>query len=155
MEFIYTLDGAGWALGSIKINSQEAYFSPSYLSDALYILLKSLISVTPDLTPFPVKQATFEWMEEPGGTVWTLERADSKHLNVKISSYEDMYSKKELVTDLNETCLYIEFIQAVIIALDLILQKHGVDGYKEKWINHEFPMKQYLLLKEFIVKASH
>jgi hypothetical protein len=57
-------------------------------------------------------------MEEPGGSVWTLERVDSKHLNVKIISFEDMYSKKELGTGLNETCLFIEFIQAVIIALD-------------------------------------
>ncbi|MDQ0914652.1 hypothetical protein [Paenibacillus sp. V4I5] len=154
MEFIYKLDDAGWALGSIEINSQEAYFSPSYLSDALYELLKSLISITPELVSFPVRHATFEWLEEPGGIVWTLERIDSKNINVKIVSYEDMYSKKELGTDLNETCSFLEFVHAVINTLDLILQKHGVDGYKEKWINHEFPMKQFLLLKGLIVEGD-
>ncbi|WP_171681569.1 hypothetical protein [Paenibacillus planticolens] len=57
MEFKYELCGAGWADGLIEINTNTEYFSASFLSDALYDMLKALISLLPELVPFPVKSA--------------------------------------------------------------------------------------------------
>jgi hypothetical protein len=35
----------------------------------------------------------------------------------------------------------------VVQALDLLLKQYGLEGYKEKWVNHDFPMENYLKLK--------
>jgi hypothetical protein len=142
MEFSYKLSGRGWAEGHIKINSQVVYFTASYQ-------LNCLLAILPDCVAFPQKSKTFEWYEEPGGTVWTLERNDEE-VSIKIVSYEDMYSKKEIGIVFNEVCLMDDFVIAVVNELNMLLKQHGIGGYKESWVNHEFPYNEYLKLKEFI-----
>lgn len=150
MEFKYELSGAGWANGFIEINSNTEYFSASYLSDAMYDLLKALISLLPELSPSPVISAQSQMHEEPGGKDWTLNRIDSCYLNINIVSFEDLVRRKKLTQNFNETCKISEFVKAVITSLDLLLQQHGLEGYKVKWINYDFPKKEYSILKDFL-----
>lgn len=154
MEFKYELSGAGWADVFITINSNTEYLSVSYLTDALHDMLKALISLLPELVPYPVKSAQFEMHEEPGGTVWTLNRKDALHLNINIVSFEDLAQRKKLDQDFNEICKISEFVKAVVSSLDSLLQQHGVDGYKEKWINYGFPKAEYSMLKNYLRRGS-
>ncbi|MGM0885007.1 MAG: hypothetical protein ACQEXQ_28690 [Bacillota bacterium] len=153
LKFKYELSDAGWADGFVEINSSIAYFSASFLTDALYDLLRALISLIPDLTPFSVTTTQFEWHEEPGGTVWKLHRIDEDQLHLEIVSFEDLLRKKELGVEMNETCSLLFLVKVVVEALDLVLKQHGADGYKEKWVNHDFPMEHYMKLKNFVSKA--
>ena len=34
---------------------------------------------------------------------------------------------------------FSEFAGAVLCALDRVLAVHGLDGYKDRWVEHEFP----------------
>lgn len=155
MEFKYELSGVGWADGFIKINTNIEHFSASYLTDALHDMLKAIISLLPELVPYPVKRAQFEIHEEPGGTVWSLYTIDAVHLNINIVSFEDLIQRKELDQDFNETCKISDFVKAVVTSLDLLLQQHGMDGYKAKWINYDFPQKEYSMLKDFLRGGNH
>lgn len=150
MKFKYELSASGWADGFIEINSNVAYFTASYLTDALNDLLKALILLIPDISPYSVASSQFEFHEEPGRTVWKIRRIDKDHMNIEIVSFQDLLRRKELVVDLNETCSIIGFAKVVVYALDLILKQLGQDGYKKKWVNHDFPMEYYLKLKSFV-----
>jgi len=149
LRFKYELTGIGWADGCIEMNSSTVYFATSYITDALDDMLKALNALIPELSSYPVSKTQFEWNEEPGGTVWTLSKIDDS-LHVQITSFEDLRNKKQQVIELDETCSIVEFTGAVVQALDLLLRQNGREGYKEKWVNYDFPMDNYLKLKGFI-----
>ncbi|OME78665.1 hypothetical protein BK120_23285 [Paenibacillus sp. FSL A5-0031] len=153
MRFKYELTGRGWASGFIEMNSNTFYFATSYITDALDEMLKALILLNPELSPFPVSNSQFEWNEEPGGTVWKFRKIDDL-LHVQIMSFENLRNKKQLVIELNESCSILEFSEAVVQALDLLLSLHGKEGYKEKWVNYDFPTNNYLKLKGFVTKKN-
>lgn len=85
-------------------------------------MLKALISLLPERVPYPVISAQFEIHEEPGGTVWTLNRIDALHLNINIVSYEDLAQRKKLDYSFDEMCKISEFVKAVVSSLDSLLQ---------------------------------
>lgn len=153
MRFKYELIGRGWASGFIEMNSNTFYFATSYITDALDEMLKALILLNPELSPFPVSNSQFEWNEEPGGTVWKFRKIDDL-LHVQTMSFENLRNKKQLVIELNESCSILEFSEAVVQALDLLLSIHGKEGYKEKWVNYDFPTNNYLKLKGFVTKKN-
>ncbi|WP_419875145.1 hypothetical protein [Candidatus Pristimantibacillus sp. PTI5] len=111
MRFKYELTGRGWASGFIEMNSNTFYFATSYITDALDEMLKALILLNPELSPFPVSNSQFEWNEEPGGTVWKFRKIDDL-LHVQIMSFENLRYKKQLVIELNESCSITEFSEA-------------------------------------------
>ncbi|MGO4183010.1 hypothetical protein AB4Z17_17620 [Paenibacillus sp. TAF43_2] len=135
------------------MNSNTFYFATSYITDALDEMLKALILLNPELSPFTVSNSQFEWNEEPGGTVWKFRKIDDL-LHVQIMSFENLRNKKQLVIELNESCSILEFSEAVVQALDLLLSLHGKKGYKEKWVNYDFPTNNYLKLKGFVTKKN-
>jgi hypothetical protein len=153
LRFKYELTGRGWVSGFIEMNSNTFYFATSYITDALDEMLKALILLNPELSPFPVSNSQFEWNEEPGGTVWKFRKIDDL-LHVEIMSFENLQNKKQLVIGLNESCSITEFSEAVVQALDLLLSLHGKEGYKEKWVNYDFPTNNYLKLKGFVTKKN-
>jgi len=154
MRFEYELTGIGWANGCIEMNSSTVYFATSYITDALNDMLKALNALIPEVSLYPVSETQFEWNEEPSGTIWTLSKISDDTLRVQIMSFEDLRNKKKQVIGLDETGSILEFTRAVVQALDLLLKQHGREGYKEKWINYEFPMNKYLKLKGFTSKKG-
>ncbi|ACT03185.1 hypothetical protein [Paenibacillus sp. JDR-2] len=154
MRFEYELTGIGWVDGCIEMNSTTFYFATSYITDALNDMLMALNALIPEISPYPVSKAQFKWNEEPGGTVWTLSKIDDDSMRVHIVSFEDLRNKKQQVIELDETCSIQEFSEVVVQALDLLLKQYGRKGYKEKWVNYEFPMDIYLKLKGFTSKKE-
>lgn len=154
MNLKYELTGKGWADGNIEVNSTVVNFTTSYLSDPLLDLLHSLISLIPECVPYPLKKTTFEWYDEPGRYTWKLERINNEQLSIEISNYEDTSSKSKINQHLYEVCNINDFSKTVVKELENILKMHGIKGYKELWVNHEFPIKEFRILKEYIDKIK-
>ncbi|WP_019415135.1 hypothetical protein [Paenisporosarcina sp. TG20] len=152
MKFEYKLIGRGWASGYIEVNSKKFDFTASYLNDALHDLLQSLLIITPDCSPYPVKKSTFELEEEPGGTVWIFKRIDGENLSITIVSYEDLDNKVINQLQFKEVCKLDDLIKEVVKTVSKILKTHGIEGYKESWGNYDFPINEFQILNNYITK---
>lgn len=148
MEFKYQLSDRGWASGIIKINSREFNFIASYLTDPLSDLLKSLITITPGCVPYPMNESTFAMEEEPERSVWKFEKQNDR--DVLITIMIESNSERRIV--FKELCLLNNLIQVVVNSISNLLKKHGVEGYRDIWVNHEFPLMEYQRLYNYISK---
>ncbi|WP_129688995.1 hypothetical protein [Gottfriedia acidiceleris] len=151
MNFTYELSGRGWAVGKIEVNSNVINFTTSYLSNPLLDMLNALLSLIPECVPYPLKQTSFEWYDEPGGSTWKLERIKSSQLSIEIVYYADD-RKSKIVQQMKEVCNIVDFCRTVVNALEKLLKKHGTDAYKELWVNDEFPINKFHMLKEYVNK---
>ncbi|NEW04896.1 hypothetical protein GK047_02545 [Paenibacillus sp. SYP-B3998] len=62
----------------------------------------------------------------------------------------DLMLKESPVLKLDSICPLNDLARAVLIALEILLEKHGVEGYKKLWVLHDFPMNLYLRLKSYL-----
>ncbi|MBH0156896.1 hypothetical protein IHV10_10995 [Fictibacillus sp. 5RED26] len=148
MEFKYQLSGRGWASGSIKINNKEFNFIASYLTDSLSDLLKSLITITPGCVPYPINESTFNMEEEPERLVWKFEKQNDRDVLITIIKVSGI--ERSIV--FKEQCLLSDFIKAVVNSISKLLKKHGIEGYRENWVNHDFPLNEYQRLYNYMSK---
>jgi hypothetical protein len=147
MEFKYELSGRGWVSGSIKVNNKKFNFIASYLTDSLSDLLKSLITIT-CCVPYPIKESTFIMEEEPERLVWIFEKQNDRDVLITIIKVSGI--ERSIV--FKEQCLLSDFIKAVVKSISKLLEKHGLEGYRENWVNHDFPMKEYQMLYNYTSK---
>lgn len=54
----------------------------------------------------------------------------------------------------NKRGRYEEFLGEVISVAQNILFKYGIVGYKEMWIEHNFPLSEFLKLKYYLEHKS-
>jgi hypothetical protein len=148
MEFKYQLSGRGWARGSIRINNKEFNFIASYLTDSLSELLSSLITITPGCVPYPMNESTFIMEEEPERLVWKFEKPNDQDVLITIIKVSE--SERSIV--FKEQCLLSDFIQVVVNSISKLLKKHGIEGYRDIWVNHDFPLNEYQRLYNYISK---
>lgn len=155
MRFQYILSGSGWAEGFIEVNSQRCDFNPSYLTDALGDLLDSFLQILlyePNPKKNHFNKVSFCWDEEPNGTEWILTRLENEKVSLVIKSFNDIYSKstEQGSVVINTICNFTDLLSEIIREVDGLLTKHGIAGYKESWLNHEFPLSSFLRLKHFL-----
>ena len=150
MKFEYILVSSGWADVKLKINDCECIFSPSYVSEPLGDLVDSLLEMIPGFIPEDelMTNVTFHWDEEPTIVRWNFIRQGSELLKIKVTSYEDDLPNGKV--ELNELCNFNAFVNEVVKALEKMLSKHGIVGYKETWSGSDFPISGYLKLKHYI-----
>ena len=48
----------------------------------------------------------------------------------------------------------LAFLRKMITCLSEVLNKYGLEGYKEKWIKYEFPLKSYNELRSILPKIK-
>lgn len=140
IEINYRLTGAGWSECHVTIGTHHANLSASYLSDALGELAHSIV----DLKNGAVESMT-QFEEEPGEYRWLFYRNDDR-LRVLILSFYDLWANEPDENGkviLDAQCSFTAFTSALVVALKRVLDEHGVEGYKAKWIEHEFPMDSY------------
>lgn len=147
MKFKYCLESAGWAYGFIEVNSQRVDFSPSYLSDAFGDLLRGLV----DLLKGEAR-AIFLWDEEPRGLKWKLALRDPNTLSLIITEYDDTFriDQQEGVNVIDTNYNFLEFIREIVKEAEQLLLTHGIVGYQDSWVEHEFPLSSYLQLRYFL-----
>lgn len=152
MQFKYELSGHGWAKGFIELHSQKCEFNPSYLTDAFGDLLQGLLDLING-----ENRTTFLWDEEPRGLQWTLILHDNHTLSLTITEFMDTFvdlDEQEGKVVVDTTCHFPDFIKMVINEADHLLKKYGIVGYRKSWIEHDFPLSNYLQLKYFIAKGE-
>lgn len=141
MNIEYKLDGTGWAECIITVGDQTCTTTASYLSDALKSFVQATISI---LKGAHVEKFRFD--EEPGEYRWLLNTISPNELNITILDFNELWGDKpdtEGKEIFKTTVCTQEFSIALKKAMDHLIQEHGLSGYKEKWSEHEFPIKEY------------
>ena len=86
---------------------------------------------------------TTNFDEEPGEYRWVIERVDGTDISLQVLEFDELWGNKpnaEGKVLLQTTCHPLVF---------------GEAGYKERWVEHEFPFKQLELLASYIAVWQH
>jgi hypothetical protein len=145
VAIIYSLTGRGWAECVVEINDRQVHLIASYLSDALADLLYAVESVVRG-----IEDATALFIDEPGEYRWRLRRISPDRIWVQIIAFDECWSKRpdeEGKLILDAECRLRTFAGAVLSASQQVLATHGFDGYREQWVNHDFPIELQTKLK--------
>ncbi len=151
LKFEYRLSGLGWADGFIEVKEQQCYFTASYLTNALDDFLEAIISITPSCVPHDElqQQSTFQFCAEPSGTRWILKRVKNDHIYVQVISYKDIDHEIDPEKEMEIEIPLLQFVEIVVKELDLLIKTHGLVGYRECWYEHDFPLTNFLKLKNY------
>jgi hypothetical protein len=146
MDFTYTLDGSGWATTTLTVSDQSVSMTVSYLHDSLRELAVSILRLRAGES-----EAKVIFMDEPGEHHLILKRV-GENVEIEVIWFDDWASWKltpdtEPRRTLTATVPLAEFHHAVTNALAGLLDAFGLEGYKEKWIEHEFPLKEFETLR--------
>lgn len=151
MHVAYKLTGTGWAECALEIDGQVAVVTASYLSDALSILLQSVIDLIKG-----GKEAIASFEEEPGEYRWCFRRVDEQRITLRILWFEDLWDQApagqgRLVFEAE--CRLRTFAGAILSTSQRLLAEHGFAGYKEKWVKHDFPIGLMNELKRLLAEG--
>jgi len=151
MKFTYTLTGTGWSECSIEIDSQKCVFRPGYITDALGGLLQALVNINPLYTEntYIKHGSTLFWEEEPNGVYWDMRYVENGNMQLKIEYEDEGNDEEELKTVLYTECSYDVFLNEVLQETEKLLKEYGIVGYKEMWVDHDFPLANFLKLKYY------
>ena len=146
VSFEYKLTGRGWSECTVEIDNKSASLTASFLSDALTNLLDAVISIVQGND-----EATVLFMEEPGEYRWLFKRMSEEKLSVQILWFDEASSNRsdlEGKVILETECRLRTFAGAILSASQQVLVMYGLEGYREKWVHHDFPMTSQAKLKE-------
>ena len=152
MKLEYEITGAGWADATIHGKDSSANVSASYLSDALGNFARGILAVLHD-----TGEARFSFDEEPGEFRWIFKKIEDSKYRLTILEFHELWGNKPDIKGkkvFEETCSSHEFGMMALKALEDVLYHHGEKGYKEKWIEHEFPMSELNQIREIIKPKS-
>ncbi|MEH6943784.1 hypothetical protein V7014_18465 [Bacillus sp. JJ722] len=147
------MDGAGWANCHIEIDSKQCSFSPSYLTNALGDLLQALLEINPLYTEeaYIVNGTHFFWDEEPEQIEWNFRYLFDGKMSLRVTSHKEVSDTEILEkVELSTNCSYDEFLGEVLNEVERILKEYGIIGYKNMWIEHDFPLSTFLQLKYYL-----
>ena len=138
MEFSYRLGEAGWATVSLQQGECHYQLMVSYLSNALEDLTNATNAMLAGSD-----HETVVLMAEPGEHHLLLNRLDDDLL-VEVRWFDSWASKGMHPSNAYEVRFMasvpeIQFSAQVHQSLATILTLYGVEGYRDKWIDHEFP----------------
>ncbi|MCC7037934.1 MAG: hypothetical protein IT560_11595 [Alphaproteobacteria bacterium] len=141
MNIDYKLTGLGWAECAIEINRTQCTTTASYLSDCLKYFIDATCSILKGND-----ESRFSFDEEPGEYRWILHSLSENTVKITIIAFAELWGE---MADSDGTVIFQaetskhSFATELKAALDRLLVLHGVEGYKEKWNEHEFPIISY------------
>ena len=148
-SFSYKLSGCGWADASVSSGGSALTMTVSYLSDALGDLARAVISL---LSEHAVGKVICSWQDEPGEYRWMMLR-EGDAVRVQIVMFDDCFSRKDCAKGrrlIRWECSLLRLATQVKGQMHQLLNDLGEDGYKERWVNHDFPMQEFMRLSELI-----
>jgi hypothetical protein len=152
MEIVYQLAGAGWADARITDGVNFRNMSVSYLSDALGDMAKAALNILRG-----ENEASFAFEDEPGEHLWLLTREANHSLRIKILWCDDTFGserQKHRSEVFATECTVLDFVSQVSAILDHILTDEGIEGYKQRWTNHDFPIEIFNELQRLLALQS-
>lgn len=131
MKLRYDLTGTGWADCTIAIGEATATVTASYLSDALDDLVGAVVALL-----CGDEQSTASFAEEPGEYRWEFARKGPDGVIIRIR-FLGAGSDNQPIFDA-ETRLRT-LAGALLSELQRLLREYGADGYRQRWVLHDFP----------------
>jgi hypothetical protein len=157
LNFTYCLQSIGWVNIHLQIGESEFYINPSYLTEPLIDLVKSIELLMPECVPLDEvkKVVQFEMDSEPAIHVWKIEKLSEKRIEIEITYYEDGIKSLPGKIEFKQQCDLNEFIESIVNSMETLLKKHGFIGYRKQWYAQEFPLSSYIQLKNYLVQESN
>ena len=141
VRFVYRLTGHGWAEADFHIGGQAARLTASYIGDALGDLLRGTLALARG-----AEQVEVSWAEEPGEFRWRLSARDDASLDVRILRLGRRAEETPPGMPLDPghevlagRCDSHDFFTAITKGATDILNEYGLDGYRERWDQFDFP----------------
>ncbi len=149
MRINYQLAGSGWANAQVSESGRSLEMSASYLSDALGDMAQAAVSL---LTGARV--VTFSFQDEPGEHQWILTRGEFDALYVRVIWFPKTFGSGNKADSGTEVfacdCAVMDFVGQVFSTLNAVHEDEGVEGYKRRWKNNDFPSKSYQELQKLL-----
>jgi hypothetical protein len=148
LTFNYTLGNAGWAKAKIAHQRRSCAMTISYLHDSLEELTAST-----NLLMQGVTEAKVLFMDEPGEHMMFLQIQNENILDIEIRWFDD-WASWDLITDKKYKVVFktqtnfLDFANEVLRNLEKIFRENGMEGYREKWGQSDFPLKGLEKLRE-------
>lgn len=143
----YDLVGTGWSTCVVRDDDKWVELTASYLSDALGNLAATAVILAQG-----ADEARFSFDEEPGEYRWVI-HGRGRDVRVRILAFKKLWGNEP--DEVGEevfatTCDRMVFGRAVLRALERVLEKFGSEGYKEKWVDADFPHREFAELEELV-----
>lgn len=138
VEFSYRLTGTGWSEARIANDKCSTVLTASYLSDALGDLLAAVCDL---LDGAGATGCT--WQEEPGEYRWSLAR-HGEYVAVRV---QDLVLREGAVV-FDALVPLRDFATAIASGAELVLDEHGETGYRERWVEHPFPVEALAAVRD-------
>jgi hypothetical protein len=152
VRLFYDLQEAGWADCTVEIDEHRVTVSASYLSNALDDLSAAVMALLRGAS-----SATAAFAEEPGESRWQFDRESQDQVRLRIfwslHRWEDRPHDPS-VPIFEATCRLRTFAGQLLAELQRLLREFGEDGYKARWIKHEFPKNRLTELQELLANAK-
>jgi hypothetical protein len=148
VQISYDIVGAGWAKCTIRVDDACATVTASYLSDALDDLASA---VAASLRGHP--HATASFTEEPGEYRWIFEPVSEGRVSVRILEFKEMWGGRpdeDGTVIFHAQCRLRTLAGAVLSELQRLERAYGFAGYREKWVEHDFPVLRLAELQELL-----
>jgi len=148
MTFTYQLDGAGWATATIADDGRHRDMTVSYLSDSLYDMAQAAICLLEG-----ADSVRFSFDDEPGEHRCIITRTSDTVAQIRVLWFDELWSNlpdergSQVFTC---ACTIARFCGEVLSCLQRLLADHGLDGYKQLWVEHDFPSEKFERLRALI-----
>jgi len=137
LKLTYNLTGAGWSQLVITVNNKKKILESGYLEDTLGDMVRAAIFVLGGGYRADIH------FEPEVGNIFLLLRLTVWDAVEVIQNDEIVFSEKGLRDSLPS---------AILSMAQEVLDTYGLDGYRGKWIEHEFPKAEMDLLASLINK---
>lgn len=143
----YTVGEAGWADVVIECGGGRAEMAASYLHDSLRDLLSGTNAILAG-----AESITVVFADEPGEHHLNVRRVDRRRIALEVI-WHDRWLRPGMGSGEGTRVLSCESTLAhlggqVLSAATAIIDELGADGYRRKWLNHEFPVEQLEALRK-------
>ena len=145
IEINYSLKDSGWAILELNNGHKVVKFDISYLYDSLKKLAESAI----ELKDKNEKSVIF--MDEPGEH-WLVLKKQGKKIEYELRWYKEwanwnLINEEKFEIKLTGSSTLTQYINEVRRNLISIYYNFGIEQYKKKWVQHDFPLSEYKKLK--------
>ncbi len=145
-SFSYELHRAGWSSAILSDGEQNVSLVASYISDALGDLTRAVLALL-----HGAEGATFTWLSEPGVDEWRVARqGDDVDIVVTVFNDDRRFKARRGEVVFSMRCPLTRLANEVLDELWRLLETVGMDGYKERWQAHDFPLTDYKQLRELL-----
>jgi hypothetical protein len=151
VDISYNLTGTGWAECTLRVDDASVTVTASYLSDALGDLASA---ATAFLRGHPRPTASFT--EEPGEYRWILEPLSGGRVRIRILEFTQMWGRRpdeDGKQIFQAECRLRTFAGALVSELQRVEQVYGTAGYRETWVQHDFPADRLAELQELLERS--